>query len=76
MQIDPISLPKTGKQKVLVFDIDETMVHSIDEGDSKKMKGKIHLLIPDSMDVRKMVPVCLNVRPHLMQCLYDLKSRF
>lgn len=69
-------MPETTKTKVLIFDIDETMVHSIDERDPKGMKGKIHLLIPDQREPRKMVPVCLNVRPHLMKCLYTLKNKF
>ena len=61
---------------MLVFDIDETMVHTLDEDDPQQMKSKITLMIPDSADVRKMVPVYINVRPHLMQCLFELKQRF
>lgn len=76
LELEPVYLPETTKTKVLIFDIDETMVHSIDERDPKGMKGKIHLLIPDQRDAHKMVPVCLNVRPHLMKCLYTLKDKF
>lgn len=76
LQLEPVHLPETTKRKVLIFDIDETMVHSIDESDPKGMKGKIHLLIPGQKDTQSMVPVCLNVRPHLMKCLYTLKDKF
>ena len=68
--LEPINLPPSSKQKVLVFDIDETMIHTIDESDSLKMKGAIKLMIPHSSVPGELIEVLLNVRPHLLECLY------
>ena len=60
----------------MVFDIDETMVHTIDESDSLKMKGAIKLMIPHSNLPGEFIEVLLNVRPHLLECLYQLKQHY
>ena len=74
--LEPVDLPPSTKQKVLVFDIDETMVHTIDESDSLKMKGSIKLMIPSSQVPGEFIEVLLNVRPHLLECLYQLKQHY
>jgi predicted secreted acid phosphatase len=39
--LDPVYLPASNKRKVLVFDIDETMVHTLDARDNASMQGAI-----------------------------------
>lgn len=38
LDLQPVKIP-SSKKRLLVFDIDETMIHTIDERDPKSMKG-------------------------------------
>jgi hypothetical protein len=42
-----VFLPDCRNKKVLILDVDETLIHTIDERDPPGMKGKFELLIPE-----------------------------
>lgn len=46
-KLESVYLPDNRNEKVLILDIDETMIHTIDERDPSSMKGKYELYIPD-----------------------------
>ena len=70
--------------KVLFLDIDETMIHCIDDRDPPNMKGEIRLKISLSSPnqnkslISKMehIDIDINVRPGLMNCLNNLKDSY
>ena len=61
---------------MLIFDIDETMIHTLDERDPQEMKGSVRLFIPDTEYPSQSIEINLNVRPYLKQCLNDLCTKF
>lgn len=44
----PFYMPDSKHQRLLIFDIDETMIHTLDERDPPEMKGTVRLFIPDT----------------------------
>ena len=52
---------------MLAIDIDETMIHTIDERDPPGMAGKFKIQIGGHDE--SLQPIELNVRPHLIECL-------
>jgi predicted HAD superfamily phosphohydrolase YqeG len=46
LDLKPVHIKKSNK-RLLVFDIDETMIHTIDERDPKSMKGQYKIKIED-----------------------------
>lgn len=65
----PVHLNHSEK-RLLVFDIDETMIHTIDERDPKSMKGQFKIKIADMDSIK------VNVRPYLMESLIELKKAY
>ena len=55
--------------KTLFFDIDETMIHCIDDKDPPTMKGKINLKV----NCEGVIDIDVNERPGLRECLANLK---
>ena len=63
---------KPSSKKLLVFDIDETMIHTIDERDPKFMKGQFKIKV--AADKGRFESISVNVRPCLMESLIELKQ--
>lgn len=59
---------------MLAIDIDETMIHTIDERDPPSMKGQFKIQIGGHDESSQQIE--LNVRPHLIECLQQLKEKF
>lgn len=67
--------------RLLVLDIDETMIHTVDDKDPPQMKGAHSLTIPPVQmwekgklkEVAGPLEIKVNVRPHLTECLQELK---
>ena len=47
LNIPAVNLRASQHKKVLIFDLDETMIHTLDERDPPTMKGKVRLNIPE-----------------------------
>lgn len=64
--------------KVLLLDIDETMIHCIDDRDPPQMRGESRLRIDlDRQDGSpEFIDIDINVRPGLRECLLDLKRSY
>jgi CTD small phosphatase-like protein 2 len=70
--------------KVIFFDIDETMIHCLDDRDPPDMRGEVSLVVrleehttnssegsqPHSIQIQ------INIRPGLRECLLDLSKSF
>ena len=62
------------QRRILAVDIDETMIHTIDERDPRDMKGKVKIQVGGHDDSLQQID--LNVRPHLIECLQVLKEKY
>lgn len=54
----------------MFFDIDETMIHCIDDRDPASMKGKISLMVKANSEIE----IQINLRPGLITCLQELSK--
>jgi len=75
--------PPTGEHvnaKVLFLDIDETMIHCIDDRDPVSMRGETKLRIGLNTEQpnqrTQYIDVDINVRPGLHECLQELKKSY
>lgn len=74
------SQSKVYRKKTLIFDLDETMIHCLDEkeqfeaNDDPDMVITIPIDDPDASVIN--VDADINVRPHLLQCLNDLSKYY
>ena len=64
-----VFLPNSRNEKVLILDVDETLIHTIDERDPASMKGSFELLIPEYDNSSKNISIKVNIRPYLMESL-------
>jgi TFIIF-interacting CTD phosphatase-like protein len=64
-----VFLPKCDNEKVLILDVDETLIHTIDERDPPSMKGSFELFIPEYEGSSNNIQIKVNVRPYLMESL-------
>ena len=64
-----VFLPDSRNSKVLILDVDETLIHTIDERDPESMKGTFELFIPEFDNSEKNIKIKVNVRPYLMESL-------
>lgn len=69
--------------KVLFVDVDETMIHCIDDRDPPTMKGRIKLTInlenyeePTNAETPDTIDIFINERPGLRDCLNNLKNAY
>lgn len=58
-------------KKVLILDIDETMIHCLDERDPESEEPDIVIRIPldDDEENGEYADAGINIRPHLFDCL-------
>ena len=61
---------------MLILDVDETLIHTIDERDPASMKGSFELMIPEFDNSEKSIKINVNVRPYLMESLMQLKEYY
>ena len=69
MNCPGVFLPDSRNAKVLILDVDETLIHTIDERDPASMKGTFELFIPEFDNSEKNIKIKVNVRPYLMESL-------
>lgn len=74
-----IKLPKTKKTKIAVFDMDETLIHSVDD----IFKDPFHHIIPlrgeEKSHKEKKTnanSIGFNIRPHALECLKAVAKSF
>ena len=64
-----MQVPDSKFDKLLIIDIDETMIHTVDERDPIGMKAKYQIMVNQEV-------INVNIRPHLMDSLHELKQSF
>ena len=78
MNKEKIILPPPKRahiKKVLVLDIDETMIHCLDERDAEDEQPDVIIRIP--MDEEgDYADAGINIRPHLLKCLEQMNELY
>ena len=64
---------KEGIRKTLIFDIDETMIHCLEDNDSIP---DVIIKIPLDETYSDFADAGLNIRPHLVQCLVQVLENY
>ena len=67
-----IYLPKTTKQKTIIFDLDETLVHCIEDIQNNPHDLPITVCFPGGDTVQAGI----NVRPYSYQCLKNASEQY
>lgn len=60
-----VYLPETEHKKTLIFDLDETLVHCIDEIQTTSYDHQISVTFPTG----ETIEAGINVRPYAYECL-------
>ena len=65
---EPVILPemRPGIKKTLIFDIDETMIHCLEDS---KHQPDVIIKIPLDEDEEEFADAGIKIRPHLYECL-------
>ena len=65
---------ETYMKKTLILDIDETMIHCLDERDPDNEDPDVIIKIP--LDDNDYADAGINIRPHLYECLRQANDYF
>ena len=60
-----MNLPKSKHDKTLIFDLDETLVHCIDDIATNPYDHKISVTFPTG----ETIDAGINIRPYAYECL-------
>ena len=63
-------------KKTLILDIDETMIHCLDERDPSDEEPDVIIRIPLNPDGTEFADAGINIRPHLYECLQAANQYF
>ena len=77
MQIEPkcVNLPKPrnlAAKKTVIFDLDETLVHCVDDPESQKTDVVLKVRFPNG----ETADAGINVRPYALDCLREASKYF
>ena len=70
-----VYLPKPWKpemKKVLIFDMDETLIHCVDDIETQDPDVILEIDLPDE----ETVYAGINIRPYIMECLEEANKFF
>ena len=65
-----------GSKFLLILDIDETMMHALDERDGPSMRFQHTIDIPHETIEDQTEQIHINLRPHLLESLHELAGKF
>lgn len=60
-----INLPASEHQKVLIFDMDETLIHCVEDIETQTPEVVLEINFPDE----EPVYAGINIRPFMLECL-------
>ena len=69
--LPPPRNPETQK-KLLIFDMDETLIHCVDDVEKEETDVVIEINFPDEETVYAGV----NIRPYIIECLLEASKNF
>ena len=64
-QVPEVSLPKSEKSKLLIFDMDETLLHCVDDIEKQETDVVIEINFPSE----ETVYAGINIRPYIIECI-------
>jgi FMN phosphatase YigB (HAD superfamily) len=62
----------SAQKKLLIFDMDETLIHCVDDIDTQNPDVILEIDFPGE----ETVCAGINLRPYLMQCLQEANKKF
>lgn len=62
-----VDLPQSIHQKVLIFDLDETLIHCVDDVETQNPDVIIEVDFPDG----ELAYAGINIRPFALECLIE-----
>lgn len=71
VDLPPPSHPKTQK-KLAIFDMDETLIHCVDDIEQEDTDIVIEIDFPDD----ETVYAGINIRPYLIECLVEVSKSY
>ena len=63
-------------KKTLILDIDETMIHCLDERDPEDEEPDVIIRIPMDDEEIDYADAGINIRPHLYECLKEMNQYY
>lgn len=71
VQLPQVRYPNFQK-KLAIFDMDETLIHCVDDIETQDPDIVLEIDFPDE----EMVYAGINIRPYIMECLEDANKHF
>jgi CTD small phosphatase-like protein 2 len=67
-----VFLPKSNKEKVLIFDLDETLIHCVDDMENENPDVVLKINFPNG----EIVEAGINLRPYAVECLKEANKKY
>ena len=76
-EVEPmkVNLPRSNlpnKKKLAIFDMDETLMHCVDDFQTQNPDVILEIDFPDE----ELVYAGINIRPYIMECLEEARKNF
>lgn len=67
-----LELPRDSNKKLVIFDMDETLIHCVDDIETEDPDVILEIDFPDE----DTVYAGINIRPYIMECLEEANKHF
>ena len=67
-----VELPPTDRKKLVVFDMDETLIHCVDDIEAEETDVVLEINFPGE----ETVYAGINMRPYIIECLHEANKHF
>ena len=65
-------MPLSDKKKLVVFDMDETLIHCVDDIEAEETDIVLEINFPGE----ETVYAGINMRPYIIECLHEANKHF
>jgi len=72
VMVKGVFLPETKHKKVIIFDMDETLIHCVDDTDQESPDIVLQVNFPNG----ETVEAGINVRPYAIECLKEANKKY
>jgi FMN phosphatase YigB (HAD superfamily) len=66
-----VTLPCSDKKKLLIFDMDETLIHCVDDLEKEPSDVILEIKFPD-----ETVYAGINIRPYIVECVMEAARNY